>query len=45
MPKMPRDISGRELANLLKRFGYETTRQTGSHNIERNCELFKDGER
>ena len=31
MPKIPRDISGRELANLLKKFGYEITRQTGSH--------------
>ncbi len=31
MPKMPRDTSGRELANLLKKYGYEITRQTGSH--------------
>lgn len=31
MPKIPRDISGRELANFLKKFGYEITRQTGSH--------------
>ena len=31
MPKIPRDISGRDLANLLKKFGYEITRQTGSH--------------
>lgn len=29
--KLPRDISGRELANLLARFGYSVTRQTGSH--------------
>jgi len=31
MPKIPRDISGRELSQMLKRFGYEITRQTGSH--------------
>ncbi len=29
--KLPRDISGEELAKLLKKFGYEITRQTGSH--------------
>ena len=29
--KLPRDISGAELAALLKVFGYEVTRQTGSH--------------
>lgn len=31
MPKIPRDISGRQLAELLKKYGYEITRQTGSH--------------
>ena len=31
MPKIPRDISGRELARLLKRYGYEINRETGSH--------------
>ncbi|NTU42442.1 MAG: type II toxin-antitoxin system HicA family toxin [Nitrospirales bacterium] len=31
MPKIPRDLSGRDLASLLNRFGYEITRQTGSH--------------
>ncbi len=31
MPKLPRDISGDELANLLKLYGYRKTRQTGSH--------------
>jgi predicted RNA binding protein YcfA (HicA-like mRNA interferase family) len=31
MPKIPRDISGRQLAGLLKKYGYEITRQTGSH--------------
>lgn len=31
MPKMPRDISGRELAKLLDRYEYKIERQTGSH--------------
>ncbi len=31
MPKITRDISGKQLASLLKKFGYEITRQTGSH--------------
>ncbi|MBF0467258.1 MAG: type II toxin-antitoxin system HicA family toxin [Nitrospirae bacterium] len=31
MPKLPRDLSGRGLATLLKKYGYEITRQTGSH--------------
>ena len=29
--KLPRDLSGDELAYLLRRYGYEITRQTGSH--------------
>ncbi len=29
--KLPRDISGAELAKALKSLGYEVTRQTGSH--------------
>ena len=29
--KLPRDLSGTALAALLRRYGYETTRQTGSH--------------
>lgn len=29
--RLPRDVSGEELARLLSRFGYEVTRQTGSH--------------
>jgi len=29
--KMPRDISGTELARLLEQFGYVISRQTGSH--------------
>ena len=31
MSKIPRDISGRELAKLLKKYGYEINRETGSH--------------
>ena len=29
--KLPRDIGGLDLAKALKRYGYEITRQTGSH--------------
>ncbi len=29
--KLPRDISGSGLARSLKEFGYQITRQTGSH--------------
>jgi predicted RNA binding protein YcfA (HicA-like mRNA interferase family) len=29
--KLPREISGVELAKLLKKYGYEVTRQVGSH--------------
>lgn len=29
--KLPRDISGEQLAHDLRRYGYEITRQTGSH--------------
>ncbi len=29
--KLPRDLSGENLAKLLKKYGYEITRQTGSH--------------
>jgi predicted RNA binding protein YcfA (HicA-like mRNA interferase family) len=29
--KLPRDIGGEELAKLLSKYGYEITRQTGSH--------------
>ena len=31
MPRIPRDLSGREVCRLLERFGYEVTRQQGSH--------------
>lgn len=29
--RLPRDLSGKELAQALKILGYEITRQTGSH--------------
>lgn len=29
--RLPRSVSGSELAKALQRFGYEATRQTGSH--------------
>jgi predicted RNA binding protein YcfA (HicA-like mRNA interferase family) len=29
--RLPRDVSGKQLAILLGRYGYEVTRQTGSH--------------
>ena len=29
--KIPRDTGGEELAKLRKRYGYQITRQTGSH--------------
>jgi predicted RNA binding protein YcfA (HicA-like mRNA interferase family) len=29
--RLPRDWGGETLARLLKRYGYEITRQTGSH--------------
>ena len=29
--KLPRDLSGRDLAQALEVFGYAITRQTGSH--------------
>jgi predicted RNA binding protein YcfA (HicA-like mRNA interferase family) len=29
--KLPRDLSGEALAQILKQFGYKTVRQTGSH--------------
>lgn len=29
--KLPRNIGGSELITLLRRFGYEQTRQVGSH--------------
>jgi predicted RNA binding protein YcfA (HicA-like mRNA interferase family) len=29
--KLPRDLSGRELAKMLEPYGYRVTRQAGSH--------------
>jgi predicted RNA binding protein YcfA (HicA-like mRNA interferase family) len=29
--RLPRDLSGRDLAKALRRLGYQTTRQTSSH--------------
>jgi predicted RNA binding protein YcfA (HicA-like mRNA interferase family) len=29
--RLPRDLSGEDLAVLLRTYGYEITRQTGSH--------------
>ena len=29
--KLPRDLSGADLANKLSQFGYKQTRQTGNH--------------
>jgi predicted RNA binding protein YcfA (HicA-like mRNA interferase family) len=29
--KLPRDISGEELARILRKYDYQITRQTGSH--------------
>lgn len=29
--KLPRDLDGVKLARLLSRYGYQVTRQTGSH--------------
>jgi len=29
--RIPRDLSGQELTGLLKRYGYQITRLTGSH--------------
>lgn len=29
--RLPRDLSGRDLARALEALGYRTTRQTGSH--------------
>jgi predicted RNA binding protein YcfA (HicA-like mRNA interferase family) len=31
MSRLPRDVSGEDLIRKLKTYGYEVTRQTGSH--------------
>ena len=36
--RLPRDLAGTELATLPRRYGYEPTRQTGSH-IRLTCRL------
>lgn len=40
--KLPRNLDGDELVRRLKRFGYETTRQAGSH--IRLTHISEDGE-
>jgi len=40
--KLPRDVSGHELARALSQFGYTVTRQSGSH--IRLTSHFKDTE-
>ena len=32
--KLPRDMGGEELVTLLGRYGYQVTRQTGSHKMK-----------
>ncbi|MCI0469103.1 MAG: type II toxin-antitoxin system HicA family toxin [Nitrospirae bacterium] len=43
MPKIPKDLSGKELVKLLRQLGYEPTRQTSSH--IRLTAYFKNSER
>lgn len=31
MPKLPRDLSGDDLVKALRKYGYEVSRQRGSH--------------
>lgn len=31
MVRLPRDLSGRDLARALRRYGYEVTRESGTH--------------
>jgi predicted RNA binding protein YcfA (HicA-like mRNA interferase family) len=38
MPKIPRDVSGKDLTRKLSRLGYAVERQTGSH-IRLSCEF------
>jgi len=39
--RLPRDLSGDELAALLRQYGYQATRQTGSH---MRLTTYRDGE-
>lgn len=36
--KIPRDVSGQEAVRALRRLGFESVRQTGSHHIMRRAE-------
>ncbi|MFQ5399256.1 MAG: type II toxin-antitoxin system HicA family toxin [Anaerolineae bacterium] len=36
--RLPRDVSGDDLIKRLKKFGYESVRQTGSH-VRLTCHL------
>ncbi|MBS3780338.1 MAG: type II toxin-antitoxin system HicA family toxin [Desulfovermiculus sp.] len=36
--RLPRDISGDELIQILQRFGYDPVRQTGSH-VRLSCAI------
>ena len=36
--KTPRDIHGSEAVKALRRLGFESLRQTGSHHVMRNAE-------
>jgi len=40
--KLPRDLSGREFARLLRRYGYEEIRQSGSHVRLRSAMMGKE---
>ena len=31
MPKIPRDVSAKDLCGILEKYGYQKNRQTGSH--------------
>ena len=38
MPRMPRDVSHKNLCTVLSKYGYTITRQTGSHiRLISNC--------
>jgi predicted RNA binding protein YcfA (HicA-like mRNA interferase family) len=36
--KVPRDVTGTEAVRALRRLGYESLRQTGSHHIMRRAD-------
>ena len=42
MPKMPRNISGKKLSVLLRRYGYVNTRNTGDHMRLKSNHMEKD---